>query len=45
MMDPLEVLGCLLSSSLQILEVSMLFPTVDGSWGDVDLRFLSSQCL
>ena len=40
MMDPLEALGCLLSNSWQILEVSMLFPTADGSWGNVDLGFL-----
>ena len=40
MMDPLEALGCLLSNSWQILEVFMLFPTADGSWGNVDLGFL-----
>ena len=28
-----EVLGCLLKSSFQILEFSMLFPTADESWG------------
>ena len=40
MVDPLEALGCLLSSASQILEVSRLFPTADGSWDSEDLGFL-----
>ena len=40
MVDLLEALGCLLSSSFQILEVSMLFPTADGSWCNEDLGLL-----
>ena len=32
----MEVLGCLLSYSSQILEVSMFFPILDGSCGRVE---------
>ena len=38
--DPVEALGCLLSNSYRILEISMLFPTADGSCGREDLGFL-----
>ena len=33
---PVEVLGCLLSNSPQILEVSMFLPIFDGSCGRVE---------
>ena len=34
-MAPVEVLGCLLCNSSQILEVSMFFPILNGSCGRV----------
>ena len=37
---PVEVLGCLLSNSSQILEVSTLCPIVDGSCGRVQQGLL-----
>ena len=36
MWAPVEVLGCLLSNSSQILEVSMFLPIPNGSCGRVD---------
>ena len=35
-----EVVGCLLSNSLRILEVSMLCPMLDGTWGRFKCGFL-----
>ena len=40
MWTPMEVLGCLLSNSFQILEVSMFFPILDGSCGRVECGLL-----
>ena len=37
---PVEVLGCLLSNSSQILEVSMFLPMLNGSCGRVEHGFL-----
>ena len=34
------VAGCLLSNSLRILEVSMLCPILDGTWGRFKRGFL-----
>ena len=40
MWGPMEVLGCLLSNSSQILEVSMFLPIRDGSCGRVECGLL-----
>ena len=40
MWAPVEVLGCLLSNSSQILEVSMFLPILDGSCGRVECGLL-----
>ena len=46
MWAPVEVLlGCLLSNSSQILEVSMFLPMLDGSCGRVELWTSSCQHL